>query len=222
MNRQSWIIRIALVLGGFGSIGGIAPVEAAQISEHHCVKASVDQVYGLFTRYDQYSKMRGAEYQVGMAGVNVTLISMVKSQAKVVSQNGRDGETLVWIVLQPALVSDASLYPRFLLDCKVKGAGPDAFSQECLMQKDKQHFGLDDLQIRIGVNARDSRCTQGQSGIQIDVGLAGNPGQIDQIKRSSLGAAGMLAPVLGALFDEDAFFRSYFSYIYGEWMKTLQ
>ncbi len=191
------------------------------ISEHHCAPASIQGVHTLFTKYNEYSRMPGAAYTVDLAGVEVELIRMVKSQAKLVSSTGKDSRNNVWMVLQPALVEDGALYPRFLLDCGVKWTGSNRFDQLCTLQKDKQHFGLDDLKMSVRAIQGEKGCGANQTGIQIDVKMVSNPAHVERIKTGALGAAGVLAPLLSVLFDEDSFFREYFSFIYGEWIKTL-
>ena len=212
---------LPLVLTLFIFSGSKSHAGETSISEHHCAPAAVQGVHTLFTRYNDYSRMPGAAYSVNLAGVDVDLIRMVKSQAKPVSTTGRDSRNLVWMVLQPALVEDGNLYPRFLLDCTVKWKGESRFDQICALQKDKQHFGLDDLTMSVRVIQGEKGCPSNQSGIQIDVKMVSNPGQIERIKEGALGPAGMLAPLISVLFDEDSFFRDYFHFIYGEWIKTL-
>lgn len=202
-------------------LGSLSQAGETSISEHHCAPASIQSVHALFTKYNEYSRMPGAVYSVNLAGVDVDLIRMTKSQAKPVSSSGLDSRNLVWMVLQPALVDDGNLYPRFLLDCTVKWTGNTRFDQGCALQKDKQHFGLDDLKMNVRVIQGEKGCGQNQSGIQIDVRMVSNPRQVEQIKEGALGAAGVLAPLISVLFDEDSFFREYFHFIYGEWLKTL-
>lgn len=216
--KNSWMMVFlgAQLAVAFGAFAG-----ETSISEHHCAPASIQNVHTLFTRYNDYSRMPGAAYTVNLAGVDVELIRMVKSQAKLVSSTGQDSRNNVWMVLQPALVEEGTLYPRFLLDCSVKWTGANRFDQLCALQKDKQHFGLDDLRMSVRVIQGEKGCGANQSGIQIDVKMVSNPVHVERIKAGALGAAGVLAPLLSVLFDEDSFFREYFHYIYGEWIKTL-
>jgi hypothetical protein len=194
---------------------------AVEIAEHHCVGAGVDAVHSLFTRYSEYATMPGAAYSVGLAGTKIDLIKMIKSQSKLVSQSGRDSRNFVWVVLQPALVEDSKVYPRFLLDCSVAWSDTSSFKQNCEMQKEKQHYGLDDLTIAIEVKEGDSACKMRETGIRLRISITGNPKEIAEIKKATLAPAGILAPLISALFDENAFFRNYFRNIYDEWIKTL-
>lgn len=194
---------------------------AVEIAEHHCVEARIDAVHTLFTRYPDYATMPGSAYTVGLAGAKIDLIKMIKSQAKRVSESGRDTKNLVWIVLQPALVEDSKFYPRFLLDCSVNWNDVSSFKQNCALQKEKQHYGLDDLTIAIDVKEQDTACKPHETGIRLRINITGNNKEISEIKKATLAPAGVLAPLISALFDEDAFFRNYFRNIYDKWIKTL-
>jgi hypothetical protein len=212
---RSWLFSLSL-LTPFADTA-----RAVEIAEHHCVEARANAVHTLFTRYSDYATMPGSAYTVGLAGAKVDLIKMIKSQAKKVSESGRDSKNLVWIVLQPALVEDSKVYPRFLLDCAVSWTDVSAFKQNCALQKDKQHYGLDDLTIAIEVKEQDSTCKPHETGIRLRINITGNEKEIAEIKKATLAPAGMLAPLISALFNEDAFFRNYFRNIYDEWIKTL-
>jgi len=194
---------------------------STEIHEHHCVDSGVDKIYQLLTRYSDYTTMEGSKYSVNLAGAEVDLIQMIKSQSKLLISTQSQREDLVWLVLQPALINDAKLYPRFLLNCKVEQTGSTSFEQVCLLQKEKQHFGLSDLIIKIHANSSDLLCKTGNTGIKIDIEIQGNSIEIDQIKKATLGPAGILAPLVSTLFDEDAFFRSYFRNLYHHWTKSL-
>ena len=194
---------------------------STEIHEHHCVDSGIEKVNQLLTRYNDYSSMDGAKYSVSLAGSEVDLIQMIKSQSKLINATESQNENLVWIVLQPALIDDAKLYPRFLLNCKITWNARNSFNQICSLQKDKQHFGLSDVRINIMTKSQDALCKVGSTGIKIDISIEGNSNEINQIKKATLGPAGILAPLVSALFDEDAFFRSYFRNLYDHWTKTL-
>ena len=195
--------------------------DATVITEHQCVDSTPKAVHQLFTQYDQYSKLPGAQYSVSLAGVEVPLMRWVKSQAKVISESSTQSENYVWTVLQPVNLTDASLYPRFLLDCKVEWQGQSGFRQLCSMMKDKQHFALDDLRIRVDAATGSSKCKASETGIDIEIELIANSKQVGQIKSVVLAPAGILAPLIEPLFNEEAFFKNYFHFVYGEWMKSL-
>jgi hypothetical protein len=195
--------------------------QATVITEHQCVDSSPKAVHKLFTQYDQYSKLPGAEYSVSLAGVEVPLMHWVKSQAKLISESATQSENYVWTVLQPVNLTDSTLYPRFLLDCKVEWQGQSGFRQICSLMKDKQHFALDDFQIRVEAATGSSKCKANETGIDIHIELIANSKQVGQIKSAVLAPAGILAPLIEPLFNEEAFFKNYFHYVYGEWMKSL-
>jgi hypothetical protein len=215
MNKSSLRFLIPLFLIS------ILPAHAVEIAEHHCVDAKPEAVHTLFTRYGDYATMPGSAYTVGLAGAQVDLIRMIKSQAKKVSESGRDSRNYVWIVLQPALVENSSVYPRFLLDCAVNWTDAASFKQNCGLMKEKQHYGLDDLSIAIDVKQGDASCKPHETGIRLRISIVGNDREIAEIKKATLAPAGILAPLISALFNEDAFFRNYFRNIYDEWIKTL-
>jgi hypothetical protein len=129
------------------------------------------------------------------------------------------------VVLQPVNLTNGSLYPRFLLDCKVEWSGSGKFKQLCSMMREKQHFGLDDLRITVDASAGASesanRCKPSETDVRIRVDLVANPAQVQQIKDAVLAPAGLLAPLIEKLFDEEGFFKSYFDFLYSEWLKTL-
>ena len=207
---------IGMIWGFTGSVA-----MATHISEKQCVGSDTKAVHGVFTKYDQYSKMPGAEYSVSLAGVEMPLMRWVKSQAKVVSESASASEVYVWTVLQPVNLTQSSLYPRFLLDCKVEWQGQGGLRQDCSMLKDKQHFALDDILIRVDVSRGAQGCKTSETGISIEIDLVANPSQVAQIKSAVLAPAGLLAPLIEPLFNEEAFFRNYFNFVYGEWMKQL-
>jgi len=206
-----------------GLISGFAASNAmaTHISEKQCVGSDPKAVHGVFTKYDQYSKMPGSEYSMSLAGVDVPLMRWVKSQAKMVSESASASEAYVWTVLQPVNLTESRLYPRFLLDCKVEWQGQGGFRQTCSMMKDKQHFALDDLRIAVEVSRATRGCKSSETGISIEIDLSANSSEVAQIKNAVLAPAGMLAPLIEPLFNEEAFFKNYFNFVYGEWMKQL-
>jgi hypothetical protein len=44
---------------------------------------------------------------------------------------------------------------------------------------------------------------------------------VKQIKDAVLAPAGILAPVIEQMFNEEEFFKGYFHFLYEEWLKTL-
>ena len=104
---------------------------STEIHEHHCVESGIEKVYQLLSGYDEYANMKGSKYSVSLAGAEVDLIQMIKSQTRKLKLANSQSEDLVWIVLQPALINDAKLYPRFLLDCKMNWIDANSFDQNC-------------------------------------------------------------------------------------------
>lgn len=206
-------IAISLALGS-------SSAQTTKIHDHRCVNAEPTEVKTLFTRYSDYSTLPGAAHSVSLMGSSLDLIKMIKSQSKEVSQTDSTSEHWVWLVLKPALLEDAALYPRFLLNCRVSG-NSNGFKQTCSLMKDKQRFGLNHLEIAITVSDADSLCKTGKTGIDVSIQIEGNSTEIARIKKAVLEPAGILAPLISVFFDEDQFFRSYFANIYGKWMDLL-
>jgi hypothetical protein len=220
MKRSNWVSVWVVVLAWAG--GAIDSALATRITERQCVPSNPKAVHGLFTRYDRYPSLPGAEYAVRLAGTQVPLMRWVKSQSKPVLETPERSHHYVWTVLQPVNLTDSALYPRFLLDCRVEWqSGATGFRQECRMMREKQRFGLDDLQIQVQARSGDSSCKANETLIDIQVDLVSNPSEVSRIKAAVLGPAGFLAPLLEPLFNEEAFFQNYFRFVYGEWMKTL-
>jgi hypothetical protein len=209
--------------GVLGFLFVMVPAEAGatEIMTRQCVPAGVKNVHTLFTRYDKYSSLPGSEYNMNLAGVDITLMKMTKSQAKVLTQTDQTSQHYVWVVLQPVNLTNGSLYPRFLLDCKVDWLSAERFKQSCGMMRDKQHFGLDELRISVEAAAAASGCRASETDVRIRVTLQANGKQVKQIKDAVLAPAGILAPLIEQMFDEEEFFKGYFDFLYSEWLKTL-
>lgn len=211
-----WLFVFLVFMNGSGG-----EARATEILTRQCVPAGVKNVHTLFTRYSQYSSLPGSEYNMSLAGVDVTLMKMTKSQAKVVSQTDAKSQHYVWVVLQPVNLTEGSLYPRFLLDCGVEWIGSSRFKQNCALMRDKQHFGLDDLRISVEAASGGNGCKASETDVRIRVTLQANTAQVKQIKDAVLAPAGILAPLIERMFDEEEFFKGYFDYLYAEWLKTL-
>ena len=194
--------------------------QAAEFTKFECVNSNLEAIQKLFTRYSEYSTMKGADYTIKLAGVEFPMIRMVKSQAKEISKTNTNSETFIWIVLQPTNLTDANLYPRFLLNCKTQ-LQDRVFLQNCQLQKDKQKFGLNDMQIDLVATQNHPACKSGQTAVGIQVKTDMNKDHVEQIKLEVLKPAGALAPLVSKLFNEESFFGSYFNNLYSEWIDTL-
>jgi len=182
---------------------------ASEFRKFECVDSGLLEIEKQFTRYNDYSKMEGAEFS--LSGVNI--IRMIKSQSKNPS---------VWIVLQPVYLDKSELYPRFLLNCTTKKT-QNSFIQNCLMQTDKQKFGLNNLIIELVAKKNAESCDSGKVGLAIKVIAEINNSEVKQIQKEVLKSAGALEPFLTPLFEgtEDMFFNSYFNNLYSQWIKNL-
>jgi len=193
---------------------------AAEFNKFECVDSKLDAIQKLFTRYGEYASMKGSEHSIKLAGAEFPMIRMVKSQAKEVSKSDSTSENLVWIVLQPSNLTDSSLYPRFLLNCKTQVI-ENVFMQNCELQKEKQKFGLDEMTINLVATLNHPACKYGQTALGIQVKTQINKNHVEQIKLAVLKPAGILAPLVAKLFNEETFFSSYFNNLYSEWIDTL-
>ena len=216
MNRSRFWFGMVVISQALGFASNATEIETRQ-----CVPSGVKNVHTLFTRYDQYASLPGSEYTMSLRGVDLTLMKMTKSQAKVVSQTDSSSQSYVWVVLQPVNLTNGSYYPRFLLDCRVNWLGVDGFKQTCAMMKDKQHYGLDDIRITVDASSGTGGCKSSESDVRIRVNLEANRSQVKQIKDAVLAPAGILAPVIEQMFNEEEFFKGYFHFLYEEWLKTL-
>ena len=209
------ITTLSLIASFLVSITSFADVTT--IDEHHCITASIDKVQKFFSDYNSYSSLPGSTYSI----MGIQAISMVKSQSSVASETSTSKEALAWIVLQPLNITDPTLYPRFLLKCNEKWNGTSSYIQQCDLQSDKQHFGLDTLSTTISGHSPDSSCSPNELGIQVHVVLNPNSSQVQQIKDAALAPAGILKPIIEKLFNEDSFFKSYFHNVYDSWINAL-
>ena len=188
---------------------------ATELSVHYCSHLNLSMLFSKFTRYDQYSKFQGSRYEMVLLGKSLPLLSMIKSQSKSITQES----SYVWIVLQPMGVNEASLLPRFLLRCDSNQTQPSNINLDCNLQKNKTHFGIDDLSIHVTLNASDEKCGINQTGVSLQVNINGNKAEIDQVKAEVLKPAGALSGMIANLFNEDDFFKNYFQNFYAELSK---
>lgn len=200
------------------SMGNLA--SAAEFNKFECVSSNLESIQKLFTRYGEYSTMKGSDYVINLAGTEFPMIRMVKSQAKEISKTETASENFIWIVLQPSNLTDSTLYPRFLLNCKTQ-INEKIFLQNCELQKEKQKFGLDEMTINLVATLNHPGCKPGQTALGIQVKTQINKDQVEQIKLAVLKPAGILAPLVSKLFNEESFFSSYFNHLYTQWIDTL-
>lgn len=189
--------------------------QATELSAHHCTRTSQSELVSELTNYDQYYRYSGSSYEMSILGTSLPLLSMIKSQSKLMSP----GSSVVWIVLQPMGVSQAELMPRFLLKCDSAQVSSGAAKISCSMLKSKTHFGVDDLNIQVTVDSNDSKCGAGKTGVNVHVNLSGNKAEIEQVKAEVLKPAGPFKGILSSLFNEDDFFKNYFENFYSEISK---
>ena len=202
------------ILALLWSVGAHASV--VTIEEHHCVSASAAKTFQFLTDYNTYSSRPGAVYKI----IGVDALKLTKSQRQSIKNDSTSRDDYLWLVLQPLNLTDGKLYPRFLLRCNASWSNSTDFTQTCEMQKDKQHFGLDDFSLSVQASAQDSQCSSG-TGIQLQVILNGNSSDIQKIKDQAFKIAGPLAPMMDQLFNEESFFRSYYENTFKVWMKVL-
>ena len=190
----------------------------SEFNKQECVKSDLNTIQTLFTRYNDYATMPGSNYSIDLAGVNFPMLKMTKSQSKQLSAN----ESMVWIVLQPTNLTDASLYPKFLLNCKIdRNQSQQYFKQNCKLVQDKPHFGIQDMNIEVYSNRNSKNCKSDETNLYISVKINTNSNEVAKIKQKVLEPAGPLAPVISDLFNESIFFQNYFDYLYTEWFKSL-
>lgn len=198
-----------------------AQARAAVIERHYCAPTTLDQGKQLLQNYDGYVSLPGSDYKVRLLGNDLSLVRMIKSQSKAADHLPASTRKYVWIVMQPAMVDDAKLYPRFLMDCKINDLSDTSIRQRCTQVNTKQHFGLDVLVIDILAKSDSPRCKKGSVDFDVRIQIEGNKNDIGAIKSAVLKSAGLLEPLLSALFDEEAFFSNYFENLYEKWVKSL-
>jgi hypothetical protein len=194
--------------------------EAKEFNKFECVDSDLGSVQKLFTRYSEYSTMKGSDYVINLGGAEFPMIRMIKSQSRELSKSETDSENFVWIVLQPSNLTDASLYPRFLLKCKTQ-LFETVFLQNCEIQKDKQKFGLNGMTINLVATHNHPACKSGQTALGIQIKTEINTNEVENIKLAVLKPAGPLAPLVAKLFNEESFFSSYFNHLYSAWIDAL-
>ena len=186
-----------------------------------CVPASLTELFEILISYDKYSSLPGAQYDMHTSIMgDIRLLSMVKSQSQFTSQSAQNTDALLWLVLQPTNLTEAELYPRFLSRCVSVSDGDNKINHSCLMDATKQHFGINSFQSHLTIVDGDPKCAQGQALVSYQVQIDSNDADIDQIKDKVLGKAGILAPILKGMFNNEVFIRSYFENFYQKLLET--
>lgn len=191
------------------------------IQDSRCVSASAKRVHEYVTDYDRYSSSPGAAYELNLGAFGKTrLLEMVKSQSKYTIRESNRTDGFVWVVLRPLALDNQAYYPRFLLRCE-SSASSRGYTHSCRLRADKQHYGLKDFRSNLEIAENDLRCAAGQTRLDYTLALTSEPAEVEALKAETLKPAGALAPVLGKLFDEKAFFQDYYKNFYEGWMKDL-
>lgn len=196
-----------------------AQADPVRIRESYCSDASLSQIQSALTQYSSYSSQPGADYRIALLGKDLSLIRMIKSQSRL-REDGQVSD--VWIVMQPAIVEEAALYPRFLLECKGQKVRTNMFEHRCFQQNHRQHFGLRSLEMNVQVIEGSKKCKASQTLVELTVNMEGEPNDISQIKGAVLKGAGVLEPLISPLFNVDQFFRNYFENLYDKWMRSIR
>lgn len=206
-----------ILLHSFSSFASQAISTPVIFGDHFCVQGDVAALSQKLLQFDQYSKIPATQYSVKLLNAEIPLLRMVKSQYKKI-ENGFQTNYLVWLVLQPTNLEDASQYPRFLLSCNPQSFG-SSFQMNCQLQKDKQHYGLEDLNISIQMmqglaSAKTGECSEHEVSMQVQISIQSNASEVLNIKQAVLKPAGPLGSLLEPLFNEQEFFKNYFLNLY--------
>lgn len=192
------------------------------LEDHRCVTASIGRAHQSITDYENYSRIPGALYQLKVLGQGINLLRMIKSQSRYALREMTRTDALVWVVLQPVNITDAEFYPRVLLHCMSEAQSPEHFSHRCDMVTDKPHYSISNFSSRLEVSADSPDCEKGETKLDYTLAIEMIDDDVLAIKTEALRPLGsILAPLVGAFFDPDKFFRSYYKQYYESWAQQL-
>jgi hypothetical protein len=156
----------------------------------------------------------------------IQIVDMIKSQSRFSKNDATGTDAMIYVVMQPvpfANTTDASVYPRFILNCVSKFNSEKTFVHKCAMDTTKLHYGLDDFQSDLLVTENAPNCPQGQQELVYTLTLYSNAKDVAEIKERVIQYYTEVSrPVVDSLFNETDFFKNYYVQFYDEWVKSIR
>jgi hypothetical protein len=198
-----------------------ANAQTIRFAKQECLNTSISEVHSSVLDYNGIQDAEFSKYRLSIPGLSdQVLLEVSQSRSKNVSQSADTRIDLVQIVMKPWDVTNASLYPKFILQCSIVGNSQTQFQQICEMRKDLTHFGLSDFKSSVHASLGSDKCKTGSVLIQYDISLVPMASEIALIQKEVTGD-GPLASAVGKMFS-DQFFRLYYENYYDGWKSSLQ
>ncbi|MCC6278389.1 MAG: hypothetical protein IT289_10795 [Oligoflexia bacterium] len=226
---KSIIILIAL-------LAGQARAADVSISNNRCVLYNADTVHKRIVDYDSYKDLDdGIVFDLNLNAnanglIKIPAIDMVKSQSRFETVPGRNTLAKVLVTLQPMNVSDGSVYPRFVMQCQSTWVSDTSFNHQCDILPQYPTYGLVGFSSRLSVIEKPGSCANG-SHLDYSLLLRSESSHITAIKgavtqelkkKFAILPANVLRGAVDRLFDEETFFKSYYTEFYNRWLSSLR
>lgn len=202
---------------------GSAHATTVVIDDVRCVPAAIDRVHATITDFASYSTLPGARLQYDIPGFgSMPMLTMTKSKPRYSVRLATQTNALIGVELRPTNLGDAAYYPRFILQCSSAFDSSTHFKFVCSLNKNLIHYGLQDFNSSLDVQANAPECAGGQTRLVYRLALDSNSHDVAEIKDKVTQPYGPIGGLIRQFFNEDSFFRGYYSNFYDSWAQGLK
>jgi len=209
----------------------LAQARVVTIPDKRCVDRGIQRVYDVTVDYRNYVNTPGATMAFDLALVKLPMLRMINSDT---SKSSAPSDSVVRVVMQPSNLQNYSFYPRFYMRCTASFVSSTEFEHECkimpkqLMKQQNgsvkivyDQYGMQDFHSTLRVVENSPECKSGRTLLDYKLVMTSNDAEVTEIKHEVLKPAGPLKQQIGALFDEESFFKNYYINFYNGWAGTL-
>lgn len=187
-----------------------------ELNRSQCIPASVDRVQRKLLDYSDYHVIDEGFRK----DERIFRIDMIRSRHQ--PQPGATPERridLVAVQMRPMNLNDPSYFPSFVLQCEMDSsaiAQGKKVVQTCLLRKDRGHYGISEFESTVEVTPDPDCSSPNSTRITYDLQITSNSEDVRQIRGAVLRVPGFNNKILDKIFNEERFFKTYYSDFYEE------